>query len=137
MVFLKAFQYFFLLRQLYRAPDQAPTPTSPSYNSPAPSAFSPSHPDGQVVIPSSQSWQQSGDSFKPIFKESSSSSHPTASYEKQEKRETPTPSVRAKPSGKTTSKHFFYPQTQSAPLLRNTVPRSHLQSPHVCQSAPR
>ena len=99
-------------RQLYRAPDQSAPQTTTSYNPITPSSFSPSHPEGEAIL-TSQKWQQEGDSFKPIFRESTSS-YPKASkpsYEKPEKQETPVPSVRAKPSGENVNIYCSYPQS--------------------------
>ena len=117
-----------LFRQLYRAPDQAAAPpTTTSYKSPiSPSSFSPSHPEGQAVL-TSQKWQQEGDSFKPIFRESTSlyPKASTPSYEKPEKRETPIKSVRAKLSGEKTSMYFSYPSESDCPF-----------APQYCPTAP-
>ena len=114
---------FFPLRQLYSAPEQALPPTKTSYSPITPSSFSPSHPEGQAVLPS-QEWKQAGDSFKPIFRESTSS-YPkasTPSYEKPEKREIPVKSVRAKPSGEKFNIQFFLLPRVRVPFCAPVLP---------------
>ena len=58
---------YFILRQFYRAPEEDAPPISPSYSLPS-SSFSPSNPEGQAIL-TDQEWQQTDNTFKPIFRD--------------------------------------------------------------------